>query len=328
MKALQRLSYSAAAGLIVLLAASPLLAQSSAPAPSATAPTTAPATQPEATTKPDLSPVVASGSIVKRDLPYVPDATDQQTLDIYAPAGAKAAPVVIFVHGGEWTKGDKSEVRFKPKFLNEEGLIFVSVNYRLSGKAKHPAQVEDVAAAVRWVRDHVAEYGGDPQKLVLMGHSAGCHLVTLVALDPRPLAKVHLAPADLKGIVSWSGGAFDLVEKVKSGGMYADYIRINFGPDEATWRDASPIAHIGEGKPMPPFLFASAEKGNAASQTISEKMAELIRAARGTAQTAVLPGKTHSAANNDLGTPGDTTGDMLVRFVREVTGPGEKNARP
>ena len=319
------------AALLFGIAAAPLLAQptTSRPATTASAPvTTSPTSQPEATTKPDLSPVVAPGSVVKRDLPYVPNATDQQTLDLYAPAAAKAAPVVIFVHGGEWTKGDKSEVRFKPKFLNEEGLIFVSINYRLSGKAKHPAQVEDVAAAVRWVRDHVADYGGDPQKLVLMGHSAGCHLVTLVGLDPRPLAKVRLTAADLKGVVSWSGGAFDLVEKVKSGGMYADYIRINFGADESTWRDASPIAHIGESKPMPPFLFASAENGNAASQTISEKMAELIRAAGGTVRTVVLPGKTHSAANHDVGAPGDTTGQTLVRFVRRVTGAPTPDARP
>ena len=103
---------------------------------------------------------------------------------------------------------------------------------QVSGVAKHPAQVDDVAAAVRWARDHVAEFGGDPQKLILMGHSAGCHIVTLTALDPRPLAKFNLKPADLKAVISWSGGAFDLVDKVKQGGMYADYIHLNFGDDE------------------------------------------------------------------------------------------------
>ncbi len=289
------------------------------PAPSASAP----AAQSQPASKPDLSPVVAAGSRSALDVAYVSGGHEQQRLDLYAPATAKAAPVVIFVHGGEWTKGDKREVSHKPKLLNEHGIIFISVNYRLSGVAKHPAQVEDVAAAIRWTRDHVAEWGGDPQEIVLMGHSAGCHLVSLVALDPRPLAKYGMKPADLKGVVSWSGGAFDLPEKVRAGGMYADYIRINFGEDERAWRDASPMAHVGDSKLMPQFLFASAQQGNPASREASEKMVALIRAAGGKAEAALLEGRTHSTANSEVGRPGDKTGEMLVEFVRAVTKSGE-----
>jgi acetyl esterase/lipase len=287
--------------------------------------TAAPATR-EATTKPDQTPRAAADSVIQKDVAYVPDASAQQKLDIYAPVKAQGAPVVIFVHGGEWTKGDKTEVSFKPKFLNEAGIVFVSINYRLSGEARHPAQVEDVASAVRWVRAHIAEHGGDPHKLVLMGHSAGCHLVTLVGLDPRPLAKVGLKPSDLSGVVSWSGGAFDLVAKVAAGGMYADYIHKNFGDDEQVWRDASPLAHIGDGKPMPPFLFASAEEGNPASREISERMVARIEKAGGKARATLLAGKTHAAANHEVGQPGDVTGAELVRFVREVT--ADKTAKP
>jgi len=295
------------------------LAQSATAVPASQPATSAPAKK-EATTKPDQTPRTAADCVIQKDVAYVPQATEQQKLDIYAPQGAKGAPVVIFVHGGEWTKGDKTEVSFKPKFLNEAGIVFVSINYRLSGAAKHPAQIADVASAVRWLREHIAEYGGDPHMLVLMGHSAGCHLVTLVGLDPRPLAKVGLKPSDLSGVVSWSGGAFDLVAKVASGGMYADYIHQNFGDDEQVWRDASPIAHIGDGKPMPPFLFASAEKGNPASRELSERMVELIEKAGGKARAILLAGKTHSAANHEVGQAGDVTGAELVRFGREVTG--------
>ncbi|MGA2500419.1 MAG: alpha/beta hydrolase, partial [Tepidisphaeraceae bacterium] len=178
----------------------------------------------------------------------------------------------------------------------------------------------DIASAVKWIREHAPEFGGDPAKIVLMGHSAGCHMVTLVGLDPRPLATVGLKPSDLKGIVSWSGGAFDLVDKVNGGGMYASYIHLNFGDDPATWRDASPIAHVGDAKPFPVFLFASAADGNAASREISDKMAALIRDKGGDARSLLLVGKAHQAANHEIGMQGDITGPELVRFVREVTG--------
>ena len=106
-----------------------------------------------------------------------------------------------------------------------------------------------MAAAVRWVRDHAAESGASPHKIVVMGHSAGCHLAALLALDPRYLAAVGLRPADLCGVVAWSGGAYDLVEKVKAGGTYGPYIRKAFGDSQAAWRDASPVAHVGDARP-------------------------------------------------------------------------------
>ena len=181
-------------------------------------------------------------------------------------AARRRRPIVVFFHRGEWSKGDKSEVSYKPKFLNEHGIVFVAANYRLSPAVTHPAHIQDVAAAVRWVYDHAAEFGGSPKKIVVMGHSAGCHLVTLLALDPRYLAGVGLRPSDLCGVVAWSGGAYDLVAKVKAGGSYAAYIRQAFGNSEAAWRDASPVAHVGDARTMPPFLFASVERGSAATR--------------------------------------------------------------
>lgn len=268
--------------------------------------------------RPPRVPIVAVGSVIHWNIPYVKNAGEQQTLDVYAPPNVKNAPVVLYVHRGEWAKGDKSEVCYKPKFLNENGVVFVSVNYRLSGVAQHPAQVDDVAAAVRWARDHIGEYGGDPNYLILMGHSAGCHIVTMVGLDPRPLAKVNLRPSDLRGVVSWSGGAFDLPAKVAEGGMYKDYILKNFGNEEKAWRDASPIAHVGDAKPMPRFLFVSPDDGNPGSKMLSEKMCELIAAAGGKATPVSLPGKTHFTADYECGMPEDKgdTGKILLDFIR------------
>src|SRR5205814_9652546 len=120
--------------------------------------------------------------------------------------GKKGCPVVSYVHRGEWTKGDKSEVSYKPKFFNDNGVVFVSTNYRLYPAAKFPAHAEDVASAVRWAVDDVAKYGGDPKKIVLMGHSAGCHLVTLVALDPKYLKAGKLKPSDARALAARTAG--------------------------------------------------------------------------------------------------------------------------
>jgi acetyl esterase/lipase len=181
----------------------------------------------------------------------------------------------------------------------------------------HPAHVDDIAAAIRWVHDHAAEFGAAPDKLVLMGHSAGCHLATLTALDPRILARVKLTPKDLRGVVAWSGGMYDLVDKAKGEGNYPKYIRQAFGDSENAWRDASPIAHVDDAA-MPPFLFISLEKGSA-SHKAAERIAESIRQAKGLADTQLLTGRTHFMANHLLGAPDDTTGKVLLDFVQRVT---------
>jgi acetyl esterase/lipase len=151
-----------------------------------------------------------------------------------------------------------------------------------------------------------------------MGHSAGCHLVTLVGLDPKYLAGVRLTPADLRGVVAWSGGAYDLVGKVAEGGSYREHIQNAFGPDEAAWRAASPVTHAKTAAAAPPFLFAAHEKGNN-SHRAAERLAGLIRDARGKAEVIVLENRTHQTANHLLGAPDDTTGAILLKFVREVS---------
>ena len=277
---------------------------------------------PDAASKKEERPsevaVLSDKTTVRADVHYGDDA--KQRLDVYAPHDAKDAPIVVFFHRGEWSKGDKSEASYKPKFLNENGVVFVSANYRLSPAVKHPAHIQDVAAAVRWVYDHAAEFGGSPKKIVVMGHSAGCHLVTLLALDPRYLAEVKLKPSDLRGVVAWSGGAYDLVAKVKAGGMYGPYIKQAFGDSEAAWRDASPMAHVGDAKSLPPFLFVSiVDKGKKDSKLAAEKLAGLIRDAKGQATTTVLEDRTHLTANALIGAPNDTTGELLLKFVRNAT---------
>jgi arylformamidase len=110
------------------------------------------------------------------------------SLDVYAPAGAENLPVVLMIHGGGWSIGDKAnrDVSIdKARYFTSQGYVYVSINYRLSPDVQHPAHIEDVASAVSWVLENIATYGGDPARLTLMGHSAGAHLLLVSAPDWR-----------------------------------------------------------------------------------------------------------------------------------------------
>ncbi len=122
----------------------------------------------------------AQAQAVKRDIPYADPPHTRQVLDVYSPKDAKNLPVVFWIHGGGWQTGDKSDVQLKPQAFNDKGFVFVSTNYRLLPAVDMGAIVRDVAKAVGWAHKHAAEYGGDPTRLIVMGHSAGAQLAALV----------------------------------------------------------------------------------------------------------------------------------------------------
>jgi len=285
----------------------------------ATPPTTS-RTSAGATTRPAQTPVLADNTMLRADVPYGGIGDPLEVLDVYSPRGVSGAPILIFIHGGEWSRGDKHDVSSKPKFFNEHGVVFVAANYRLSPKHKHPAQVDDVAAAIAWTRQHAGEIGGDPNKIVIMGHSAGCHLVTLVTLDPRPLAKVGLTARDVRGVVAWSGGMYDLVSRAQGGGMYPPFINATFGETSEAQKAASPMTYVVNAAACPPFMIASVDDDkSAASRDASAKLAKGIDDHGGRAQEQLLVGKSHFTANHELGAEGDRTGPQLLEFVERVT---------
>src|SRR5688572_1526679 len=105
------------------------------------------------------------------------------TLNVYMPKRGSNSPILIWIHGGSWSQGDKEEVQSKAEYFTSKGYIFVSVNYRLSPKVKHPVHVQDVANAIMWVYKNAKHYSADQRKIFLMGHSAGAHLAALVSID-------------------------------------------------------------------------------------------------------------------------------------------------
>lgn len=275
---------------------------------------TPPATQP--TTRPADAPpplVLGKRTRVTPDIAYGADPL--QKLNVYAPQDVKNAPVLLFVHGGGWTHGDRAEVGSMPKLFNDVGIVLVSIDYRVSPAVQHPEHVNDVAASIKWTRDNISKFGGDPERIVIMGHSAGSHLASFVAIDPRPLARVGLKPSDLRGSIMLDGSAFDIPDRIAKGTeKLAENCRRAFGADPTAQADASPVNHIGRGKGIKPFLFIYVKDGSL-NHAQSKTMADKLHDAGVPVTMTRVEGKTHASLVEDLGTTNqDQAGPMIVNF--------------
>ncbi len=238
------------------------------------------------------------------------------SLDIYAPVKEGEHPVVVMVHGGGWTTGDKrtrAVAEAKSRYFVGEGYVFVSVNYRLSPDVMHPAHVSDVAAALAWIHRNISAYGGDPEALWLMGHSAGGHLAALVALDESYLEEYGESPSIIRGVILLDGVAYDIPLWISSNPSVRNRIETVFGEDESGWLDASPVSHVLAGDPMPPFLVFHTRKSD--STLLADELAERIRKAGGEA-VSVKVNKTHQRINADVGRKGDPVTRYIMRFIK------------
>jgi acetyl esterase/lipase len=185
----------------------------------------------------------------------------KQTLDLYSSnvSSSKKLPVIIYVHGGGWTGGDKSNVAEKPAFFTNKGYVFISINHRLSPKVTYNEMANDVAEAVKWVYDHGEQYQIDRSKLNLMGHSSGGHLVMLIGTNPKYLNSVGLSPQSIKSIVSLEG-PLDLTDFIRRMGSYKKV----FGTDQKVWAEASPVTYASNKNLPPMFLVAHGNRSIAA----------------------------------------------------------------
>jgi len=222
-----------------------------------------------------LLPHLVSAATVERDLPYGDHLL--QKFDLHLPDNPTKAPVMVYVHGGGWRRGDKAAVGLKPAFFNGKGWIFASVNYRLLPEGKHPANVSDVARAIAKIHDTIAEKGGDPDRIFVMGHSAGAHLACLVATHPKPLEAAGKSLAVLKGVISLDTNAYDL--PTLTGTAMKPFYDSVFGSDPEVLKDASPQRHVAAGKGIPPFLICYSRGMGERAEPVRNAAAAAFRAA-------------------------------------------------
>lgn len=273
--------------------------------------------------------VMYAQAVAQLDIPYavVPPGTDPilLSLDVYASLNANNLPIVVWVHGGAWAIGDKSTLFYKADWLTNNDFVLVSVNYRLSPdppeltnatRIMHPTHAQDVAAAIAFVRQNAAAWGGNPDRIALMGHSAGAHLVSLVATDARFLQAHGMTPFDLSAVVSLDSGAYDVGSRAASS-VLETYFLNAFTDDPSVWTDASPITHVTADVALPPFFLVHQTRPQQTND--AEAFAARLNTAGHTVITYPAPGLSHADINQWLGGPEDPiyTRDVLS-FLRDA----------
>jgi len=251
---------------------------------------------------------------VVRDVPYASDGSPKHALDMYVPEGRRGVPVIVSLYGGGLTAGDKNQQAFIGERFASAGIVTAVVNYRLTPEVTHPAHVRDAAASIAWVKRHAAEYGGDPNQLFVIGHSAGAYLAALIATDERYLAAEHLSSSDIRGVVPVS--AFYSIERPDVAPVRDKRI---WGADPTKWPDASPSHHLHNHIPPLLILYADGDDGWRRDQNV--EAARALKAA-GNARVDIvqIAGRTHNSIWSRIAESNDEVADRILKFVRALAG--------
>lgn len=262
---------------------------------------------------------------VKSNIPYAQPAHERQVLDIYAPPAAKDLPVVFWIHGGGWQTGDKTNVQRKPQIFVSKGFVFVSINHRLLPSVEMGTIVRDVAKALGWVHKNIADHGGDPTRILVMGHSSGAQLAALICTDDRYLKAEGVPFSVLKGCVPVDGDTFDLPAMIATGETrrrlhgqpepkYGH--RLKFGTEEQH-KEFSAVTHVAPNKDIPPFLILHvAEQPDNTAQ--AQRLGAVLKAAGIPVKVFGARETSHSKINANLGVPDDPSTKELYAFVDKV----------
>lgn len=242
----------------------------------------------------------------------------RQSVDIYEPDGAvDELPLVLFIHGGAWRMGDQKRVQTKPSHFGGQEIYFASTGYRLLPDHPVEQQAEDVGLAIQALVGQASVIGFDPERIVLMGHSAGAHLAALVATDPKYAGEAFGA---IKGVVLLDGAGYDVAQNMEDASFQAQRVYEDaFGFDAERQKALSPVTHVG-GPDAPNWLALYVEE-----RAIAKKQADLLVTglsdAGSTAKAVSISGTDHGRMNREIGTEeGKAQTEAIDAFLAEVFG--------
>ncbi|MBC7997680.1 MAG: alpha/beta hydrolase [Leptolyngbya sp.] len=247
-----------------------------------------------------------------------------QCLDVYSNRDARNWPVVVMIHGGAWRSGDKSQPqngRDKARFLLANGFVFVSVNYRLAPEFGHPSQIKDIAAALAWVSKNISKYGGNPAKVIVMGHSAGAHLACLAVTNQKFLKDAGFDVANVCGCILLDAPTFNVVVKNRYGNFSHNSEIIDdtiFGVTEDQRKEASPALHIAENSYIPTFLALSTPQ-YLYSKYQAKQFVRDLNSVRHKAEYFFISHKNHVALNSEFGVKKDWVTAKVLAFLNRAT---------
>ena len=238
-----------------------------------------------------------------------------QQLDLLRPANTAHAPILLFLHGGGWSIGDKRQAEgAKPAHFTARGWAFASANYRLVPQATVEQQAADIAGAIAWLRAHATEQGLDPDRIVLMGHSAGAHLAALVGTDPRYVAAAGVPMTAIRGVVLLDGAAYDVPAQIKApGNLVQPMYDAAFGSDAARQRSLSPTFQAAAPNAANWLILPVATRANSVAQ--SGGLAAGLTRAGSRASVVPVPDSSHAELNHQLGTADDFATGKVDSFL-------------
>ena len=239
----------------------------------------------------------------------------KQRLDLVKPVGVTKAPLLLFVHGGGWSIGDKAHAApEKARWANSRGWAFASANYRLVPQATVEQQAADVASAIAWLRANAAKEGLDPDRIVLMGHSAGAHLVALVGTDPRYLQTAGVPMSAIKGVVLLDGAGYDVPSQASAEmNLVKPMYEAAFGSDPKRQAALSPTRNAAAPN-VARWLILPIERRQD-SQAQSKGLAEALNRGGASASVVVVPGESHGSLNKGLGESGHFATGQVESFL-------------
>ncbi len=239
-----------------------------------------------------------------------------QFVDVYVPDAAKPkgifqirkkAPVLLYVHGGGWIKGDRRKVYNLPSYANSRGYMLVAISYRPVPRTNIDGQVADVARAINWTRNNIKRYGGDPRKIVIMGHSAGAHLVSMIGAQKKG--------GQLRGIIANDVQAYDMVAYASiRGGIDGVYLRA-FGSNPSNWVKWSPATYVQRNSGFAPFMVMYSRSHRPRRAVVSVAFAKQLK--RRGARVTLFNGAryTHGSIARGIGQSPEVT-SAVDRFLR------------
>lgn len=251
--------------------------------------------------------------VVARDLAYGPHRL--QRYNLFAPAGARSAPVMVFWHGGGWTNGYRDYVSFMAPHVTRLGLVLVAPSYRLAPEHPLPAAFDDCLLALRHVAQHVARWGGDPERLFLAGHSAGGHLAALTALRAADRARAGLSEHSVRACLPISG-IMDLHHPAPAPGSLEERVYTMVLADSGDDAALSPMCWTAGNRL--PFVLSCGEADSERVLRSNQRMAALLRLQGAPVSLRLMPGADHFQTHLSLSDPEHPWYRSLAQVVQET----------
>lgn len=237
---------------------------------------------------------------------------DQLAMDLFIPEAAKDCPVLIYLHGGGWIGGNKNGIGPKSLYFASRGILVASVNYRLCVPRPTQNGAIDIATAIRFLHQNAANFGGDPNRLFILGHSAGAHLGALTVADPSLLGDTPAAKA-VRGVILLDGSAYD-VPALMASKAAEDFVQF-FGTNPTDWQGVSPY-HLATGRTgLPPMLLVHA--GDEPVRKMSaQRLAAALETGGSKAYLIDIPFRDHYGVDSSIGEKYDPLTPVIERFMQ------------